>query len=231
MPTNNSLTDNYLTGGANLTTLNEEGIKIDYMLNARNKFFGDYSESRAAAVVGAADPYYPPLDEAGPGLTHIPEFRLGYDMIIAPNIVNHIQYGYNRYVSVGELLDNIPGGWPAKIGYKGGGYGEFPILNFDSVYPQSGGGGGDAAGGSADNGTVIDDTVSWVKGKHSFKFGMEYERGGYNNFGYGRASGYLHLNAEETGLPDSSEYGNTGQPFASFLLGQVDSGLTNIYNA
>ena len=220
-----------MIGGDNSTSINEEGIKIDYAMNARNKFFGDYGESRAAAVVGAANPYPPPLDESGPGLTHIPEFRLGYDLIVAPNIVNHIQYGYNRYVSIGELLDNIPGGWPAKIGYKGGGYGEFPILNFDSVYPQSGGGGGNTPGGSADNGTVINDTLSWVKGKHSFKFGMEYEHGGYNNFGYGRASGYLHFNLDETGLPDSAQYQNTGQPFASFLLGQVDSGLTNVYNA
>ncbi len=230
-PTNNNLTNNYLIGGANGTTLNEEGVKINFALNARNNFFGDYSESRQSTIVGAANPYPPPMDESGPGLTNIPEFRLGYDLVIAPNIVNHIQYGYNRYVSVGELLDNIPGGWPAKLGYTGGGYGEFPILNFDSIYPQSGGGGGDTPGGSADNGTVIDETLSWVKGKHSLKFGMEYQHGGYNNFGYGRASGYLHFNLDETGLPDSPEYQNTGQPFASFLLGQVDSGLTNVYNA
>jgi hypothetical protein len=230
-PTNSNLVNNYLIGGSNGSTQNEEGIKIDFNLNSRNKFFGDYGESRESIVVGAADPYPPPLDEAGPTLYNIPEFRMGWDMIIASNIVNHIQYGYNRYVNVGELLDNIPGGWPAKIGYKGGGYGEFPILNFDSIYPQSGGGGGNTPGGSADNGTVIDDTVSWITGKHSFKFGMEFQHGGYNNFGYGRASGYLHFNLDETGLPDSSEYQNTGQPFASFLLGQVDSGLTNVYNA
>ena len=230
-PTNSNLVNNYLIGGANGTTINEEGIKIDFAMNARNKFFGDYAESRNAGIVGAADPYPPPLDEAGPGLINIPEFRVGWDLVIAPNIVNHIQYGYNRYVGIGELLDNIPGGWPAKIGYKGGGYGEFPILNFDSIYPQSGGGGGNTPGGSADNGTQIEDTVSWVTGKHSFKFGMEYERGGYNNFGYGRASGYLHFNLDETGLPDSPNFQSTGQPFASFLLGQVDSGLTNVYNA
>ncbi len=44
-------------GGDNSTSINEEGIKLDYSMNDRSKFFADYAESRAAAVVGAAAPY------------------------------------------------------------------------------------------------------------------------------------------------------------------------------
>src|ERR1019366_1901971 len=68
-PTNSNLTDNYLAAGANGDTINEEGIKVDYELNSRNKLTGDFSYSKNSTVVGAANPYPPPLDESGPSVT------------------------------------------------------------------------------------------------------------------------------------------------------------------
>ncbi len=230
-PTNSNLFNNYLVTAVNGDTINEEGVKIDYELNGRNKFTGDYSYSGNSTAFGGANPYPPPLAESGPSVTNTPEFRLSYDLILAPNIVNHIQYGYNRFAQIGGLLDNIPGGWPAKLGFKGvGGDGAFPILNFNQDLPQSGGGGGNIPGGSTTNGTAINESLSWVTGKHTFKFGMEYERGGLNSINHYRDTGYLYLDAKNTGLPDASGV-TTGSDFASFYLGQVFAGQTYVWNA
>ena len=234
-PTNSNLVNNYLIAGGNGTSINEEGIKIDYELNTRNKLMGSFSESRASAFSNGSNPYPPPMSESGPSLTNIPEFRLSWDMIITPTIVNHLQYGFNRFANVGELQDTVPGGWPAKLGWKGvgTGYGEFPILNFEQTLPQSGGGGGNIPGGTFDNGTDITEALTWSKGKHTFKFGMQYERAGSNATYYGRGSGFLDLSATETGLPDSPGFAanTTGNSFASFLIGAVDSGEVYTYNA
>src|ERR1019366_6179784 len=64
----------------------------------------------------------------------------------------------------------------------------------------------------------------------TFKFGMEYIRGGLNDLNTYRDTGYLNISAAETGLPDMPNL-TTGNSFASFLLGQVDSGSVYIWNA
>lgn len=232
-PNANSDVNNFLLAGANKTTQNEWGFKVDYQMTAKNRMSGDFMWSNETSYSGY-NPFPPPLSETGPGIYKLPVARLSDDMLIAPNVVNHITLGFNRWDTGNQPVDTVSGGWPAKLGYGGLPFtdGAFPIFNIASGIPQFGGNGGNPSIGNYNN-FDVNDSVSWIKGRHSTKFGMEFLRQGLNQISTGRASGYLYVNAQETGDPTSgANFGVTnGVGYASFLLGQVDSGMTNIYFA
>jgi len=70
--------------------------------------------------------------------------------------------------------------------------------------------------------------MTWVRGNHLFKFGTEMRIEGYPTTVEYPAYGSLIFSAEQTGLPSTYgqnlEGGTVGFPYASFLLGLVDSG-------
>ena len=67
---------------------------------------------------------------------------------------------------------------------------------------------------------VFSDLLTWVKGRHTFKAGVEYRNQRDSNQVTAGESGSLGFGSLETGLRDV----NSGNPLASFLLGAVDSG-------
>ena len=58
---------------------------------------------------------------------------------------------------------------------------------------------------------------SWIRGKHSFKFGFDYRWNGLN-WRDDSGPGQFNFGADVTGLPN---FNQTGHGFASMLLGQV----------
>src|SRR5439155_3077917 len=65
------------------------------------------------------------------------------------------------------------------------------------------------------------DNLTWVKNKHTIKMGMEIQvhRDNYRAFDTGAGNfNFSHLETALPGVP------NSGNAFASFLLGSVDSG-------
>ena len=74
-------------------------------------------------------------------------------------------------------------------------------------------------------------SVTWVKGDHTFKFGGELNVGGYPSQVFNNVSGNFGFAAAQTGLPSTNGQnlggGAVGFPYASFLLGQVDSVTMN----
>ena len=66
--------------------------------------------------------------------------------------------------------------------------------------------------------------LSWVRGRHTFRFGGEYRNQQVNTTEYGNESGSFSFNRLNTGLPGV----NSGNSVASFLLGAVSSGSLDI---
>src|SRR5439155_7163132 len=64
------------------------------------------------------------------------------------------------------------------------------------------------------------DALSQFSGKHAFKAGVEYRRGFNNESNDLSSSGNLVFNRLVTDLPGAS---NTGESFASFLIGTANS--------
>ena len=66
---------------------------------------------------------------------------------------------------------------------------------------------------------IINDSVTWTKGVHTLKVGMEYRKIMGNIHGNGNQAGSFTFGRGSTGLVGV----NSGSPIASFLLGAVDS--------
>ena len=75
--------------------------------------------------------------------------------------------------------------------------------------------------------------LAWIRGKSTIKAGFEYRHQKYPHKGWatGGAAGNFNFNRLETGGYDAAgnNLSQTGDPFASFLLGQVHDANQNIY--
>ena len=69
------------------------------------------------------------------------------------------------------------------------------------------------------------DTVSMVRGNHSLKFGLDLRWQQTNGADHANQQGLFTFISNETALPTA--LGTTGNPFASFLVGAVDSASYN----
>lgn len=67
--------------------------------------------------------------------------------------------------------------------------------------------------------------LTYVHGAHTFKFGFQYEYGQHGAPDQTTPTGSFSFSPTESGLPGSA---NSGDAFASFLLGQVDSASTEL---
>lgn len=106
-----------------------------------------------------------------------------------------------------------------------------PDCNDNLVNLFSGGTGNNYStwGGPADNGSEntvysYNDDFSWIKAKHTFKFGGMYQINHYNGFGRQCISGCVGFSYQETGVPGGSNPDAAANAFASFLLRLGDSG-------
>src|SRR5262249_9235359 len=68
--------------------------------------------------------------------------------------------------------------------------------------------------------------LTWVKGRHTLKFGVEYRHMTNNVPSVNGEAGEFRFKRLATSIPDI----NSGSPIASFLLGQVDSAFFDIRN-
>src|SRR5207302_11450977 len=61
------------------------------------------------------------------------------------------------------------------------------------------------------------DNISWNKGKHTFKFGFEFDRQNFNQIGNQYSRGQYSFQANATRSPSNTG----GDAFAEFLLGDI----------
>jgi hypothetical protein len=145
--------------------------------------------------------------------------RLGYLYTITPTVINHLALGYNNFNNSNSSL-SLDQGWPAKIGLTGVAPTTFPQITFTGSAAQ---GGtltqlGRSNAGVEPNGSYIaSDDLTWVHGKHSFKFGTEVRAYFYFQDPRGNTSGTFTFAPNQTADPNNLS--TTGYSFASFLLG------------
>ena len=76
----------------------------------------------------------------------------------------------------------------------------------------------------------FNDDLTWIRGRHTFKFGAMWQKNYYSGFGEQGISGGVTFSPLETGLPGVTSFAaGGGSSFASFLLGWADSGRTETY--
>ena len=147
--------------------------------------------------------------------------RVNYDWSVSPTLLNHIGAGFSRFRNPNFSL-SFNQGWTqpdgGKLGLRGLQFDLFPTVTFTQGYTRYG---DDIASDNYFTTLAFVDNLTWIKGKHTLKIGGEIQthRDNYRNFGNGGGTfSFSHL---ETALAGVSGSGNA---FASFLLGAVDSG-------
>ena len=222
-PTFGGIANNYIEQGTSHQSQNEWGAKIDHSFSASNKIYGSFSWSHLLQPPGADMPGM--LATQGSSYVSSRIFRLSDDWIIRPNLVNHAVIGFNR-INGGSQSNAPSSGWPARVGYKGIPQdGPMPQFYFTDESNVGGAGGHSVA---PSNNYTFNETLSWEKGKHSLKFGMEYLHFGYNASSTGNSSGQNRFASSETSLPDAATGLLTGSAFASFLYGWVDYATVSV---
>ena len=154
-----------------------------------------------------------------------------FDWIVRPNLLNHSTIAYDRWFMGGNSL-SAGVGWPQKLwGANQGGILDNtagpPLINFAGNIPYNSIGqyAWPNFGFEVNNRWQFSDDLTWVKGRHTLKAGFEYRHHQFPSRGWsvGAVGGQFDFNRLNTGGYDANgnNLGQTGDPFASFLLGQV----------
>jgi len=158
--------------------------------------------------------------------------------VIKPNLFNHTTLAYDRWHMQGNQLSGGVG-WNQKVGlglpnqpvFNSAG---FPQLNFNGTIGYTHFGTPWASGGSdINNRYQFLDDITWITGKHTIKAGLEFRYMTFPQTGWAvNTGGNFNFNQNETAGYDVTAANcaggcvlgsSTGNEFASFILGQVDS--------
>jgi hypothetical protein len=199
--------------GERLTTIraHQADVRVDWSASASDKIFGRFSFAEYESRVDKrALPLFLGSSQDAP----FRNFALNWNRVFKSSLVNELLVGYNQIAIVNNTLDwNGIGQANGTLGIAGG----QPIAGLSSI---GWGGGLSAVGAGASDSDTLDKTyqinekVTWLTGRHSFKFG-------------GQLLHYVQRRfyAGNNGLLGLFGYGGafTGFPFSDFLLDQVSS--------
>lgn len=201
--------------------------RIDFVESNSSTWFGRYSYSSEKELQEGVKLNGTKL------VTEIHQGALSNTRIFSPRWVNELRIGYNSFFnSLGTELAferdvlselNIPGIKSPSPSAWG-----TPQMTFTGI----GGSFGDNNNGpfSNDNQRIqVVDNVSWTRGAHSLRFGVEVLNDHFNQFGNSFVRGVFAFDGIATQNPESSDSrSRTGNSFADFLLGfprQVNNAL------
>ena len=215
--------NNYLSNPSSPDDTDQYDIRMDHKISDSDSIFGRISFSDRNLTPPGSIP--PPLDSAsfssGNFLNNARSAVISETHIFTPRVVNEIRLGYNRNRSE-RLQFNSDQNLSAQYGIPGipfttnnGGLPAFSISDLQSF------------GSSEYQPTVevqnvyqIVDSLSWVKGRHSLKFGAELKpRVNFSILQPPNPRGNFSFNGNAT--RDPNNLSNTGLGTADFLLGAV----------
>ena len=156
-----------------------------------------------------------------------------FDWIIRDNLLNHSTVAYDRWFMGGNHLASGANWHQRLFGDNRGGILDTsagpPWITFGGNIPYTslGANGWPAFGFLVNNRWQFSNDITWVKGRHSLKTGFEFRHHDFPFRGWaaGAVSGEFQFNRLGTAGFDArgNNLGPTGDPFASFLLGQVQA--------
>ena len=234
-PEFNSLLRNQQTLSSGQPFFNEwiVGVKIDHNVNDKNRVSGYYNQSRRDRNNSCGSRYLPvpglPTSCWQEQITPGNMGRVAWISTLTPSLLNRFAAGYNRFLNQnGAVPGTVNQDYASQIGLQNIPGTLFPLIRFSGPAVQGGTLAQMGVGFSdySPNGSyVFQDDVTWIHGKHSFKFGYDYRRYYYNDRALSDAGSFT-FTPRATDLPNYLDY--TGHAFASFLLGGVNSASHNI---
>jgi hypothetical protein len=243
------LTNDVLVANTYAYTRKTSDSKIDYVPDENTHIFGKYSQEPFTILdpQPLGDAGGSPVDGGQPGLTagRIQNVGLGWSRVINSNLVVDADFGYTRQVSGAQsAVDIADGDFGTDVlkipGTNGTGtdYVGQPIFAFSST-PTSVGGAFSTLGNSQtanpfkfrDNQFTGDVNLSYVKGRHSTKYGFTYYHFDLNHFqpnlgsGVSNPRGGFIFSGQMTCATGTCPVNNYNA-LADFLLGLPNNGTS-----
>ena len=220
-------------------------LKLDQLLGSKDKLSFFWSRTMTYSITGYGDDGLPqPVSFTFGGGIFSHRERLNYDRTLTPTLLLHIGAGYDT--------DYLGRPLPTPDYDACGGIGLCsPAFQRPASFPTFSGLGSTTGGGftgaqigplsRVDNAYSMADSIAsltWVKGNHTFKFGGNAEfQGSYTKtvndlqgaYGFSSAQTAMPYLVNNTGATSTSSIGpnSIGFPYASFLLGAVDTAQVN----
>jgi Carboxypeptidase regulatory-like domain len=211
---------NYLFTAQQPFNSNQYDIRIDHQFSDKNTMFARVSRSLQSSTNPGSFAGF--LGGGTNNINNSVNTILNDVHIFTPSLVNEARFGYTRHNGSLEVLDTDAGN--AFANKNGIALYPFPIQTFPQIlfsYSGSSTGGSqefNALGSGGPNLNIENlfegaDDLSWTKGKHSLKMGVDVRRDRFDvNFG-GGATVFGSI------FTSSSNSPNSGAPLADFLLG------------
>ncbi|HET9405835.1 MAG TPA: TonB-dependent receptor [Candidatus Sulfotelmatobacter sp.] len=230
---------NFLVDPHRAETRNNFDVRIDHKIAKNDDFFGRFSYEDQPSNIPA--PFNNVLD-GGSFFDGIEDnsyrsLALSETHLFTPQLVNEFRIGYNRINSHRLQINfdkNVAGDPAFGINFPGV---PFVAGTDNGGLPQITFGDGTVPIGSStflpslekQNSYVFTENLTWIKGRHSFKFGGEIRREQFTIFQPAESRGTLDFGSGFTDNPAAPSSG--GEAFATFLLGISDGGaITNLHN-
>ncbi len=229
-PFSNGVFNNYLLGPTQ-SFLNAETIltRIDHNITDNIRFTLTYNyddrprELDCNNIGGCGGPIgHPRRQDIS---THTAHAQL--TDVFSPTLFTHFVASYDRWVLPDSYPLIVGKGYASQVGITGIPYqdlGGFPAIGFDERYTGFGVNGTGGLQGT-DRWQFLDDTTK-IAGKHTFKAGFEYRWERWFTGSYIGDAGFYNFRAATTGAFNlaGAPINQTGDPYASFLLGEVNQG-------
>ena len=223
--------NNYiLISGAERSHMNQVSGKVDHLLNEKHRMSGYYLWGRRPYDIAYAGGFFKdlnnPLNRDHTEVDTENLVRWSEDWTITLTTLNHVGFGWNSIATPQFPLANGQG-WPQKIGLTGvDPKAHFPYINFNGTNGIDLQPFGDGSYGGPTSGSwIVKDDFTKIRGKHTYQAGFEFHHYFYGSAPLSNQSGNFNFDQVSTQLPG---FGDTGNQFASFLLGAVDTASRNV---
>ena len=247
-PLSSTLTNNNalpLASPATRYESDEFSVKLDYAATSRHHLDGSmiYAYiprllSNQGGIWSAGSSDGGPMANAYDHNTKAPSARVRDSWTVSNRLLNVFSFTFNRFY-VPSIARSQQGDWPEALGLGDFGAGNFPVIKFQGInndqqryvdgLPVD-----ETSLGSQFNDAyvanvfILDDTLSWVRGRHTYKFGAEFRAQQFNSHGDYGVPSFTFDPAQTAGnfgasfAPCQALNECAGFGFASFLLGDVN---------
>ena len=218
--------NNYVNRQSQPSTDDDWSVKVDHQINSKQRISAAYWWVNGNTQING-----PIAGELNPGYRNTPTeasgYRFNHTYTISPTLLNRVGIGYTPTSPTWSrwTLDPRLGNKVMQInGIPQDAHG-YPQLTFSGATSYA------SLGNANNNGTDPQffqnwsgqDDVAWVKGAHQVKFGIMWRRREMTVLDRRNEGGSFTFSGLSTSLPDSPNFNNWGNPFASFLLGETFS--------
>jgi hypothetical protein len=213
---------------------NQWSFKIDQVLSSRQRLSGSLARNTrprllldAGGLWDSSDPLGGPLSTARRQVINSWLMRTAHEFTITPTLFNSLIVSFNRMANPNRSA-HVADGCGATLGIGG--------VRQDGPCPRINWGAGPAGVSFEPLGDPQDDfqaynswgianSLSWSKGHHFMKFGIDLRGNQLNTRPLGNLAGTFNFTAAQTGIPGVNLVGHS---FASFLLGGVQSASVGV---